>query len=82
MDTVWVIPELDHITDGQIIVISFIRSERQLGIFSEKFKVPKELAYTYVKAVIDILAHNLAVYQGEYRVLLNQGKRSVETICH
>jgi hypothetical protein len=59
------LPKLDHIPDGQIIVIRFIRSNRQLDIFSEKFKVPKELVYTYVKAVIDTSAHSLAIYQGD-----------------
>ncbi len=59
------LPKLEHIPDGQIILIRFIRSDRQLDIFSEKFTLPKELVYTYVKAVIDTSAHSLAVYQGD-----------------
>lgn len=74
------LPKLDHIPDGHIIVIRFIRSDRQLDIFSEKFKMPKELVYTYVKAVIDTSNHSLAVYQGddfviafEYKLPSNEG---------
>ena len=63
------LPKLDHIPEGHIILIRFIRSDRQLDVFSEKFKVPKELVYTYVKAVIDTSTHSLAVYQGEVFVI-------------
>lgn len=59
------LPKLEQIPDGHIIVIRFIRSDRRLDIFSEKFKVPKELVYTYVKAVIDTANHSLAVYIGD-----------------
>jgi hypothetical protein len=75
------LPKLDHIPDGHIIVIRFIRSDRQLDIFSEKFKVPKELVYTYVKAIIDTSNHSLAVYLGddfvmsfEYRLPSGEGE--------
>ena len=59
------LPKLDQIPDGQIIVIRFIRSDRQLDIFSERFKVPRDLVYSYVKAVIDTSQHLLSIYLGE-----------------
>ena len=63
------LPKLDHMPDGQIVAIRFIHCDRQMDIFSEKFKVPKELVYTYVKAVIDTSNHGLAVYQGDHFVM-------------
>jgi len=59
------IPKLDHIPDGQIIVIRFIRSDRKLDIFTEKFEVSRNLVYTYVRAVIDTSAYSLALYLGD-----------------
>ena len=53
------IPKLDHIPDGDIILIRFIRSNRELNIFGEKFKVSKDLVYSYVKAVIVTTIHTL-----------------------
>ena len=46
------LPDLDDVPDGNIILIRFIRSNRLLDIFGEKFKVSKSLIYSYVKAVI------------------------------
>ena len=59
------IPQLDLIPDGNIVLIRFIRSDRLLDIFGEKFKVSKDLVYSYVKAVIVTQIHRLQVYIGE-----------------
>ena len=59
------LPQLDEIPDGNIILIRFIRSNRILDIFGEKFKVSKDLIYSYVKAVIVTKIHMLQVYVGE-----------------
>jgi len=56
---------LDEIADGNIILIRFIRSNRVLDIFGEKFKVPKELVYSYIKAMIVTKIHRLQLYLGE-----------------
>jgi putative transposase len=58
-------PDLDAIPDGNIILIRFIRSNRVLDIFGEKFKVSKSLVYSYVKAVIVTHIHRLQLYLGE-----------------
>jgi putative transposase len=59
------LPELDSVPDGDIILIRFIRSNRLLDIFGEKFKVSKDLVYSYVKAVIVTNLHSLQVYLGD-----------------
>jgi hypothetical protein len=59
------LPQLDDIPDGDIILIRFIRSNRLLDIFGEKFKVSKDLVYSYVKAVIVTQIHSLQVYLGD-----------------
>lgn len=59
------IPDLDTVPDGNIILIRFIRSNRILDIFGEKFKVSKSLIYSYVKAVIVTNIHRLQIYLGE-----------------
>ena len=59
------LPDLVEILDGNIIVIRFIRSDRMLDVFGEKFKVSKDLVYFYVKAVIVTEIHQLQVYLGE-----------------
>jgi hypothetical protein len=56
------LPELDSVPDGNIILIRFIRSNRLLDIFGEKFKVSKDLVYSYIKAVIVTNLHLLHVY--------------------
>ena len=53
------LPQLDEIADGNIILIRFIRSNRVLDIFGEKFIVSKNLVYSYVKAVIGVLPAGL-----------------------
>ena len=59
------LPDLDTVPDGNIILIRFIRSNRILDIFGEKFKVSKSLVYSYVKAVIATEIHRLQLYLGE-----------------
>lgn len=59
------LPDLDDIPDGNIILIRFIRSDCTLDIFGEKFKVPENLIYSYVKAVIITEIHQLQVFLGE-----------------
>jgi hypothetical protein len=49
------------IEDGYIHFIRFIRSDRQLVIFGEKFTVLKDLVYEYVKATICTDIHTLQV---------------------
>jgi hypothetical protein len=59
------LPNLDYIPDGNVIFIRFIRSDRILNIFGEKFQVSKNLVYSYVKAIAVIKIHTLQVYLGE-----------------
>jgi hypothetical protein len=56
------LPQLDYVPDGEIVLIRFIRSNRKLDIFGEKFEVLKDLVYSYVKAVILTKTHTLQVY--------------------
>jgi len=58
------LPDPDEIPDGNINLIRFIRSDRILDIFGEKFKVSKDLVYCYVKAVIVTQIHQLQLYLG------------------
>lgn len=58
------LPVLDIVPDGNIILIRFIRSNRMLDIFGEKFKLSKDLVYSYVKAVIVTEIHRLQIYLG------------------
>jgi putative transposase len=59
------LPELGSVPDGDIILIRFVRSNRLLNIFGEKFKVSKDLVYSYVKAVIVTQIHSLQIYLGD-----------------
>jgi hypothetical protein len=56
------LPQLDYVPDGDIMLIRFIRSDRKLDIFGEKFEVSKDLVYSYVKAVIVTNSQTLQVY--------------------
>ena len=58
-------PKIDGIPDGTIHLIRFIRSNRKLDIFGEKFEVLKELVYSYVRAEIVTELHQLRVYLGD-----------------
>ena len=51
--------------DGNIILIRFIRSNRLLDVFGERFKVSEDLVYSYVKAVIVTEIRSLQVYLGD-----------------
>ena len=57
-------PQLDYIPDGNITLIRFILSDRKLDIFGKKFEVPKDLVYSYVKAVISTEINALHIYLG------------------
>jgi len=59
------LPKLDYVPDGNITLIRFIRSNRILDIFGEKFLLSKELIYSYVKAVIVTEIGLLQVYLGD-----------------
>lgn len=59
------LPVLDYIPEGNVTFIRFIRSDRILNIFGEKFQLSKNLAYSYVKAVAITKLHTLQAYLGE-----------------
>jgi hypothetical protein len=44
------------------VLTRFVRSDRKLDIFGEKFEVSKDLIYSYVKAVIGTKNQTLQVY--------------------
>jgi hypothetical protein len=58
-------PVIDYIPDGNISLIRFIRSDRKLDIFGEKFEVSKDLVYSYLRAIIVTEIHALQVYLGD-----------------
>jgi len=47
---------------GDIIVVRFIRSNRQLNVFGETFMVDAELVYSYVEARISVEGQMLKIY--------------------
>ena len=59
------LPRLDHLPEGRVLLIRFIRSNRQLDIFSERFEVPRDLVYCYVKAEIDTALHSIELFLGD-----------------
>jgi len=59
------LPVIDYIPDGNISLIRFIRSDRKLDIFGEKFEVSKDLVYSYLRAIIVTEIHALQVYLGD-----------------
>ncbi len=59
------LPKLKSVPDGNIALIRFIRSNRLLDVFGEKYKVSKDLVYSYVKAVIITKIRSLQIYLGE-----------------
>jgi putative transposase len=63
------LPEIGQIPDGNIVLIRFIRSDRALDIFGEKFILPEALVYSYVKAVIVTDIQTLQIYLGEELVV-------------
>lgn len=58
-------PRLNFLPDGTISLIRFIRSDRILNIFGEKFEVSKDLVYSYVRAMVVTEIQTLQVYLGE-----------------
>lgn len=62
------LPEIDYIPDGCVSLIRFIRSDRKLDVFGEKFIVSEDLVYSYVRAVIVTKIHALQVYLGNENV--------------
>lgn len=58
------VPKSDEFADGNVILIRFIRSNCVLDVFGVKFKVSKELIYSYVKAVIVTKIYRLQLYLG------------------
>jgi putative transposase len=58
-------PDLSFIPDGYISVIRFIRSDRMLDIFGERFEVAKNLAYSYVRALVITQLHIVQLYLGD-----------------
>jgi len=56
------IPKELPITPGYIHLIRFIRSNRILDIFGEKFSMPLILEYEYVQATIDTTQEKLFIY--------------------
>lgn len=53
------------VEDGYIHLIRFIRSDRVLNIFGEKFIVESDLVYEYVLATICTYSHQLQVRHGD-----------------
>lgn len=56
------LPERLSIAPGHIHLIRFIRSNRILDIFGEKFPMPVEVEYEYVRATINTAEEVLSVY--------------------
>jgi hypothetical protein len=59
------LPKIEEVPDGNIILIRFIRSDCMLDVFGEKFKVSKDLIYSYVKAILVTEIRTLQVYLGD-----------------
>lgn len=49
-------------TRGRYHLVRFIRSDRQLDVFGERFRTPPEATYEYVRATIDVARQTLGVY--------------------
>jgi putative transposase len=74
------LPDLDKVPDGNIILIRFIRSNRILDVFGEKFKVSEDLIYSYVKAVIVTSIGTLQIYLGDELVESFEYNLTTETL--
>lgn len=53
---------------GKYHVIRFIRSDLLLDVFGEKFAMPGEVKYEYVKATVDVAKELLKVYRDSVQV--------------
>ena len=56
------VPEKLGIAPGYVHLVRFIRSNRVLDIFGERFSVPLEVEYEYVWATIDTAKETLSIY--------------------
>lgn len=65
LDPDYQVPESIALEEGNITLFRFIRSDRQLRVFGEKFLVKRNLVYCYVKAVIPIETHCIKIYLDE-----------------
>ncbi len=55
------VPDLkERPKQGYVHLVRFVRSNRVIPIFGEKFIVPKEVVYQYVKAIIDVKEQKLS----------------------
>jgi hypothetical protein len=59
------VPSFIPIPDGRVMFIRFIRSDRKLDVFGEKFTVSEDLVYSYVKAIIVTGLHTLELYHSD-----------------
>jgi hypothetical protein len=57
-------PDLSFIPEGNVSLVRFIQSNRQLDIFGERFEVSKDLVYSYVRAQIVTSLHAVQLYLG------------------
>ena len=56
------LPDKLGIANGYVHLVRFIRSNRILDIFGEKFSMPTQLEYEYVWATIDIVQETLSIH--------------------
>ncbi len=56
------LPQKIGIAPGKVHIVRFIRSNRVLDIFGEKFSMPMEVEYEYVWATIDTTEETLSIY--------------------
>ena len=47
---------------GKYHLIRFIRSDRKINIFGEKFNAPSEIMYEYVRVTIDVCSQKISIY--------------------
>ncbi len=60
--------KLDKPSKGKYHVVRFIRSDLRLDIFGEKFPMPAELKYEYIRATIDVKTETLNLYRDNTKV--------------
>jgi putative transposase len=53
---------------GQYHVVRFIRSDRRLDVFGERFTLPPETEYEYVVGTIDVQTQKLKIHIGQEQV--------------
>ena len=76
------VPKLDYIPDGNIIVIRFIRSDRKLDIFGEKFQVPQDLIYSVKWGCAAInLSFKYKIYHS-FHLTTNTNFVTVHRVCN